>query len=109
MTWKNYSTEHCGQTVTDLMMRFAVFGRMHQGQANGWSIVGHHHHMENQGSRPEKNYSTELCDQTVTDVMIRFLVFGSLHQCLCWLLPSHGKPMTKTLIWNSWIMTPCPK
>ena len=49
MTWKNYSTEHCDQTVTDIMIRFAVFGSPHQGQANGWSIVGHYHHMENKG------------------------------------------------------------
>ena len=32
MTWKNYSTQHCGQTVTDMMIGFAAFGSLHQGQ-----------------------------------------------------------------------------
>ena len=50
MTWKNYSTEHCVQTVTYIIVLFVGFESQHQGQANGWSIVGHYHHMENQGS-----------------------------------------------------------
>jgi len=41
-TWKNYSTEHCGQTVTGMMTGFTEFGSLHNGNlkyGNFWVIV----------------------------------------------------------------------
>ena len=48
-TWKNYSIDHCDQTVTDMMIRFAEFGCLYQGKPNLWPFVDHYHHMENHG------------------------------------------------------------
>ena len=64
MTWKNYSTDHCDQTVTDMMIRFVDFGSPYQRQQKVWSFVGRYHHMENHGQWPGKiTPSTTLTKQ----------------------------------------------
>jgi len=90
-TWKKYSTEFHDQTVTGMMIRFAVFDSLHQQQPkilpfNSWSfsLSG------KSRSMTWKKYSTELHDQMVTRMMIRFAVFDSLHQQQPKILPFQG-------------------
>jgi len=46
--------DNCDQTVTDMMLGFAVFGSLHQLQPKVRPLLDRYHHLENQGQRPGK-------------------------------------------------------
>ena len=109
-TWKNYSIDHCDQTVTCKMIQFPLFGSLYQGQPKVWLFVGHYNHLENQGQRPGKITppSTVAKRWQIWWLGLRCLeacIKGNLKYATSWSLISPGK--TRSTTWKNYSTEHC--